>query len=113
MDESFDWRLGFSHSMNHNPRTLVGGQDCKKPYSASVFNVSAMSFGSLSSRAVLALNGGAKIGGFAHNTGEGGISPYHSQPGGDLIYQVGTGYFGCCTRDGNFSPELFAERTAA
>ena len=60
-----------------------------------------------------ALNGGAKIGGFAHNTGEGGISPYHSDPGGDLIYQVGTGYFGCRTEDGNFSPELFAERTAA
>ena len=71
-----------------------------------------MSFGSLSSRAVLALNGGAKIGGFAHNTGEGGISPYHMKPGGDLIYQVGTGYFGCRAKDGNFSPELFAKRTA-
>jgi glutamate synthase domain-containing protein 2 len=116
--EGYEWMnhsigcLDF-HTMNHNPRTLVGGPDCKKPYSASIFNVSAMSFGALSSRAVLALNGGAKIGGFAHNTGEGGISPYHNEPGGNLVYQVGTGYFGCRTKDGNFSPELFAERTAA
>ncbi len=102
-----------AHKLNGNPRVLVGGPDCKKPYSASVYNVSAMSFGSLSSRAVLALNGGAKIGGFAHNTGEGGISPYHIEPGGDLIYQVGTGYFGCRTKDGGFSPELFAEKATA
>ena len=99
--------------LNHNPRISVGGKDCQQPYSASIFNVSAMSFGSLSQAAVLALNGGAKMGGFAHNTGEGGISPYHNEYGGDLIYQVGTGYFGCRTQDGNFSPERFAERTQA
>ena len=99
------------HKMDFNPRVLIGGPECKKPYSASIFNVSAMSFGSLSSTAIEALNGGAKIGQFAHNTGEGGISPYHLRPGGDLIYQIGTGYFGCRTKDGDFSPELFAERT--
>ena len=101
------------HTIEANQRVIVGGPDCKKPYSASIFNVSAMSFGSLSSAAVEALNGGAKIGGFAHNTGEGGISPYHDKHGGDLIYQVGTGYFGCRTEDGNFNPELFKKRTAA
>jgi glutamate synthase domain-containing protein 2 len=69
-----------------------------------------MSYGSLSKNAILALNKGAKIGGFAHNTGEGGISDYHLQPGGDLIWQIGTGYFGCRTEDGNFSPELFKEK---
>ena len=99
------------HDMNEHPRVLVGGKNCKQPYSASVFNVSAMSFGSLSSAAVMALNGGAKIGDFAHNTGEGGISPHHDKHGGDLIYQVGTGYFGCRTKDGNFSPEEFQKRT--
>jgi glutamate synthase domain-containing protein 2 len=74
-----------------------------------VLNVSAMSFGSLSKNAIMALNGGAKIGGFAHNTGEGGVSPYHLEPGGDLIYQVGTGYFGCRTKDGNFDGAVFEE----
>lgn len=73
----------------------------------SVLNVSAMSFGSLSQNAVLALNAGAKIGGFAHNTGEGGLSPYHLQPGGDIIWQIGTGYFGARTEDGNFSGDAF------
>ncbi len=100
------------HELDQNPRIIVGGPDCKQPYSCSVLNVSAMSFGSLSRTAVMALNGGAKIGGFAHNTGEGGISPYHEKFGGDLIYQVGTGYFGCRTKDGHFSPEEFAKRAA-
>ncbi len=95
-----------------DPRITVGGPDCKQPYSCSVLNVSAMSFGALSKAAIMALNGGAKIGGFAHNTGEGGISPHHQKFGGDLIYQVGTGYFGCRTGDGNFSPEEFAKRAA-
>ncbi len=99
-------------TIENNPRVIIGGSDCTQPYSCSVFNVSAMSFGSLSSAAIEALNGGAKIGGFAHNTGEGGISPYHQKLGGDLIYQVGTGYFGCRTKDGNFSPEEFSKRTA-
>ena len=95
------------HKMDHNPRVLVGNRDCKQPYSASILNVSAMSFGSLSTAAIEALNAGAGIGGFAHNTGEGGISPYHLKHGGDLIWQIGTGYFGARGDDGNFSFEVF------
>lgn len=98
-------------TLNQNPRVLVGNKDCKQPYSASIFNVSAMSYGSLSSNAIEALNGGAKIGGFAHNTGEGGLSPYHLKHGGDLIWQIGTGYFGCRDNNGNFSPELFEKKS--
>jgi glutamate synthase domain-containing protein 2 len=94
----------------HDPRVTVGGPDCKQPYSASIFNVSAMSFGSLSQNAIMALNGGAKLGGFAHNTGEGGLSPYHLSPGGDIIWQIGTGYFGCRHQDGTFNYEAFGER---
>ncbi len=90
------------------PRITVGGLDCKKPYSASLLNISAMSFGSLSKNAILALNKGAKADGFAHNTGEGGISPYHLEHGGDLIWQIGTGYFGCRTKNGDFCPDTFA-----
>ncbi len=88
-------------------RIMVGERRCSQPYSASIFNISAMSYGSLSTRAVLALNRGAKLGGFAHNTGEGGVSPYHLEPGGDLVWQIGTGYFGCRTEDGDFNPEMF------
>lgn len=98
------------HLLNFSPRVAIGVERCAKPYELSVLNVSAMSFGSLSPNAIMALNGGAKIGGFAHNTGEGGISPYHNEPGGDLIYQVGTGYFGARAKDGNFSHSLFEER---
>jgi glutamate synthase domain-containing protein 2 len=101
------------HLVNADQRVLIGGKDCLKPYNSSIFNVSAMSFGSLSKNAVMALNGGAALGGFAHNTGEGGISPYHNKYNGDLIYQIGTGYFGCRNKDGSFSDELFKERTAA
>lgn len=90
-------------------RILVGEKRCKHPYDSSIFNISAMSYGSLSSNAVLALNAGAKLGGFAHNTGEGGVSPYHLEPGGDLVWQVGTGYFGCRGADGNFDAEKFVE----
>ncbi|MFQ5742468.1 MAG: FMN-binding glutamate synthase family protein [Acidobacteriota bacterium] len=90
----------------------VGGPDCTRPYLASLLNISAMSFGALSKNAILALNRGAAKGGFAHNTGEGGISPYHLEPGGDLIWQVGTGYFGCRTADGGFDADLFAEQAA-
>ena len=96
--------------VDHSPRVKVGGPDCKQPYSASIYNVSAMSFGSLSQNAIMALNGGAKIGGFAHNTGEGGLSPYHLSPGGDIIWQIGTGYFGCRNPDGSFHYEEFAKR---
>ncbi|WP_412468219.1 FMN-binding glutamate synthase family protein [Pedobacter sp. KLB.chiD] len=98
------------HELNLDPRVTVGGPDCKKPYSASIYNISAMSFGSLSQNAILALNGGAKMGNFAHNTGEGGISDYHRQPGGDLIWQIGTGYFGCRNEDGTFNYDAYAER---
>jgi glutamate synthase domain-containing protein 2 len=94
------------------PRILVGGPACKQPYSASVFNISAMSFGSLSQNAILALNSGAKIGNFAHNTGEGGLSHYHLQPGGDIIWQIGTGYFSCRNSDGTINYDAFAERAA-
>lgn len=88
-------------------RVTVGSRFCQRPYSLSLLNISAMSFGSLSPNSILALNGGAKDGGFAHNTGEGGISPYHETPGGDLIWQIGTGYFGCRNLQGEFDPELF------
>ncbi|MFT6781668.1 MAG: glutamate synthase domain-containing protein 2 [Saprospiraceae bacterium] len=95
------------HALNNDPRVRVGGPDCKKPYDMSLLNVSAMSYGSLSANAIMALNGGAAIGGFAHNTGEGGISPHHIKLGGDLIYQIGTGYFGCRSDEGGFSAENF------
>lgn len=98
------------HELDENPRVLVGGPNCLQPYSASIYNISAMSFGSLSQNAILALNGGAKMGGFAHNTGEGGISDYHKNPGGDLIWQIGTGYFGCRHPDGKFNDEAYAEK---
>lgn len=91
------------------PRTTVGGPACKKPYSASLFNISAMSFGSLSANAVMALNQGAKMGNFYHNTGEGGLTEYHLQ-GGDVVWQIGTGYFGCRTPEGNFDPGKFREK---
>ncbi len=93
-------------------RVTVGGPQCGRPYRASVLNISAMSFGALSPNAVLALNKGARLGGFAHNTGEGGISPYHLEHGGDLIWQIGTGYFGCRDREGRFDPERFREQAA-
>lgn len=95
------------HQMDHHPRIRFGGRECRQPYDMSVLNISAMSFGSLSKSAVLALNEGAFIGKFAHNTGEGGISPYHVQSGGDLIWQIGTGYFGARTEDGRFSEDAF------
>ena len=101
-----------AHAMDMDPRVTIGGPACTQPYSASMLNISAMSFGSLSKNAILALNGGASKGNFAHNTGEGGISPYHIQPGGDLIWQIGTGYFGCRSKDGSFNPELFREKAA-
>ncbi|MDZ4843186.1 MAG: FMN-binding glutamate synthase family protein [Hyphomicrobium aestuarii] len=109
---TYEW---LSHSMAPTPaatepfRITIGGPACKQPYSASVFNISAMSFGSLSKNAIRSLNKGAKIGGFAHDTGEGGISPYHEENGGDLIWEIGSGYFGARTLDGGFSAEKFAE----
>jgi glutamate synthase domain-containing protein 2 len=115
--EGYEWMshsivpLDF-HAVDHHPRVLIGNKDCKQPYNASVLNISAMSFGSLSSHAVEALNAGAKIGGFAHNTGEGGLSPYHLKNGGDIIWQIGTGYFGARNEDGGFSPDAFRKNAA-
>lgn len=96
----------------HDYRVTVGEGQCSQPYSASVLNISAMSFGSLSGRALEALNLGAKLGGFYHDTGEGGLSPYHRKQGGDLVWEIGTGYFGCRTSDGAFDPAQFAETAA-
>ena len=93
-------------------RITIGSAECTQPYSSSLLNISAMSFGSLSKNAILALNGGAEAGNFAHNTGEGSISPYHLQPGGDLIWQIGTGYFGCRTKEGGFNANKFKENSA-
>lgn len=89
-------------------RVRVGTEQCLQPYNLSLFNISALSFGSLSANAILALNKGAKLGNFAHDTGEGSISPYHLRNGGDLIWEIGTGYFGCRTADGHFDAELFS-----
>ena len=100
------------HASPESARVLIGEERCSQPYSSSVFNISAMSFGSLSFKAILALNEGAKLGDFSHNTGEGGVSPYHQKNGGDLVWQIGTGYFGCRSKDGGFDPEKFAEQAA-
>jgi len=89
-----------------------GGPACSKPYSASRLNISAMSFGSLSGKAIRALNKGARLGGFAHNTGEGGLSPHHLKHDGDIIWQIGTGYFGCRQKNGRFDDGAFAERAS-
>ena len=94
-------------------RIKIGGPQCTKPYSASVLNVSAMSFGSLSGNAIEALNRGAKLGGFAHDTGEGSISPYHRKHGGDLIWEIGSGYFGCRDDEGRFDPGRFAAQACS
>ncbi|WP_449430271.1 FMN-binding glutamate synthase family protein [Pseudomonas putida] len=94
-------------------RIAIGGPQCRLPYSASIFNISAMSFGALSANAIAALNRGAHLGRFAHDTGEGSISPYHREHGGDLIWEIGSGYFGCRTEDGRFDPQRFAEQARA
>lgn len=94
------------------PTVRLGGPDCTQPYDIALLNVSAMSFGALSGNAIEALNGGAARGGFAHDTGEGAISPYHLKHGGDLIWEIGSGYFGCRTADGHFDAEKFAEKAA-
>lgn len=95
--------------VDSNPRIRIGSSQCEKPYDASLYNISAMSFGSLSRNAIQALNAGAKQGGFYHNTGEGGLSPYHLE-GGDVVWNIGTGYFSCRDDDGNFSYEQYAKR---
>jgi len=109
----YEW---INHSLNakflkdHDPRVTVGNDQCKQPYGASILNISAMSFGALSSNAVMALNRGAKEGRFYQNTGEGGLTPHHLKYGGDIVWQLGTGYFGCRAADGTFSPEYFKEK---
>ncbi|WP_108482079.1 FMN-binding glutamate synthase family protein [Oceaniglobus ichthyenteri] len=114
-DQGYQW---LTHSVNPchiddpNIRVRIGGPKCQQPYDASLYNISAMSFGSLSANAISALNHGAKAGGFAHDTGEGGISRYHKKGGGDLIWEIGSGYFGCRHSDGSFNPEMFAENAA-
>jgi len=111
--DGYEW---INHSLapveitNHNPRIKFGGPECTQPYEASPFNISAMSYGALGKNAIMALNKGAKAGGFAHNTGEGGLSPYHLKYGGDIIWQIGTGYFGCRDEQGNFDQDLFQEK---
>jgi len=113
-DEGYEW---INHSIraipfaqiDENPRVKIGSSQCEKPYDASLFNISAMSFGALSKNAILALNNGAKQGEFYHNTGEGGLSPYHLQ-GGDVVWNIGTGYFSCRTDDGKFSYEEYTKR---
>ena len=107
---------GLRHSMfpahieEESPRVKIGGDRCKNPYEASILNVSAMSYGSLSSRAIEALSIGASRGNYYVNTGEGGLCDYHLNGGGDVVWQIGTGYFGCRTKDGEFDPDMFAEK---
>jgi glutamate synthase domain-containing protein 2 len=100
------------HIENHDFRIDVGGPGCTQPYSASVFNISAMSFGALSANAILALNEGARRGHFFHDTGEGSISRYHLRNGGDLVWEIGSGYFGCRDANGHFDGARFAENAA-
>ncbi|MFN5829001.1 MAG: FMN-binding glutamate synthase family protein [Rhodobacterales bacterium] len=111
--DQYEW---LHHSIAPRPvspdphRVIIGHSGpCTQPYSASVLNISAMSYGALSANAVLALNRGAKLGGFAHDTGEGGVSPCHREAGGDLIWEIGSGYFGCRRPDGSFDPDQFAK----
>jgi glutamate synthase domain-containing protein 2 len=98
--------------LEQNPKVLIGGEACTQPYESSILNISAMSFGALSANAILALGNGAKIGEFALNTGEGGISSYHLQTNADLIWQIGTAYFGCRDKDGNFDLETFKKKAS-
>ena len=109
-EPGYEW---INHSLqpttlpSHDFRIRIGGDRCSQPYSASLFNISAMSFGALSANAIMALNGGAKRGGFAHDTGEGSISKHHRLHGGDLIWEIGSGYFGCRNDDGTFNEAKF------
>ncbi|MDP1781831.1 MAG: FMN-binding glutamate synthase family protein [Hydrogenophaga sp.] len=113
VDQNATGHEWLNHSMapsliaSHDFRLTIGGPGCTQPYEASVFNISAMSFGALSANAIQALNAGAKRGGFAHDTGEGSVSAYHRLHGGDLIWEIGSGYFGCRDENGHFSPERF------
>ncbi|OYX01340.1 MAG: hypothetical protein B7Z15_19680, partial [Rhizobiales bacterium 32-66-8] len=114
-EEQYEW---LHHSIAPKPalatdalRTTVGGT-CAQPYAASLLNISAMSYGSLSANAIRSLNRGARAGGFFHDTGEGGVSPYHREHGGDLVWELGSGYFCARTDDGRFDPARFADVAA-
>ena len=110
MDQPLD---GTAASGRPDFRITIGGPQCVKPYSSSVFNISAMSYGALSPNAILALNAGAKKGKFYHDTGEGSISRYHREPGGDLVWEIGSGYFGCRNPDDTFNPDMFKQNAAS
>jgi len=110
--ERYEWlnhSIAPSRIESHDFRITVGGPQCTQPYSASVFNISAMSFGSISPNAIRALNEGARRGGFYHDTGEGSLSSYHRENGGDIVWEIGSGYFGACERAGVFSEARFAD----
>jgi glutamate synthase domain-containing protein 2 len=111
----YEWLLHTAAAIDppeDQPRVRVGGPDCTKPYDMALLNVSAMSFGALSGNALRALNQGAAKGGFAHDTGEGGLTKYHLEGGGDVIWEIGTGYFGARTKDGGFDENEFRNKAA-
>lgn len=111
-DPGYEWvlhSLAPKHPTEVDPRITIGNSQCKKPYRASRLNISAMSFGAISKNAIMALNKAAELGHFSHNTGEGGLTKYHTQ-GGDIVLQIGTGYFGVRTKDGHFDPERFTQQ---
>ena len=113
LDVKADGHEWINHSLaptqigSHDFRVTIGGPGCRQPYEASVFNISAMSFGALSANAIQALNAGARRGGFAHDTGEGSISSWHRLHGGDLVWEIGSGYFGCRDEQGRFNEDKF------
>jgi glutamate synthase domain-containing protein 2 len=112
---NFEWinhSIAARRATDHDFRVTVGGGACRQPYATSLLNISAMSFGALSANAIRALNRGARLGGFAHDTGEGGYSRYHREFGGDIVWEIGSGYFGCRNADGSFAPERFAAEAA-
>jgi glutamate synthase domain-containing protein 2 len=114
-EPGYEWLLHSAAALDppeDPPRVRIGGPDCTRPYEMALLNVSAMSFGALSANAIRALNGGARLGGFAHDTGEGGLTKYHLENGGDLIWEIGSGYFGARTKDGRFDPDVFGDKAA-
>ncbi len=111
----YEWMnhsLAARSPLDEHPRVRIGEGRCARPYDAALLNISAMSYGALSANAIRALNTGARIGGFYHNSGEGGLSEHHLEPGGDLVWQIGTGYFGCRDEHGRFDADKFRERAA-
>jgi glutamate synthase domain-containing protein 2 len=113
--DEYEWlahSIAPSRDAPRETRVHVGTDQCSRPYQAARLNISAMSFGALGSNAIEALNLGAKIGAFYHDTGEGGLSPYHLKHGGDIVWEIGSGYFGCRDRQGQFDPSHFADRAA-